>query len=250
MDWPLWMYLVLSVTAFVAGFVSSIAGAGGLIVLPVLLWAGVPPLNALAVNKFQSVFGTLSSTINFFSKGHLDFKSNKLGLLCAFLASLVGTWLVQRLGNDVLLYLLPWLLLLLAGYFAMSSDISDQPRPAVMSNKVFNLTVASGLGFYGGFFGPGMGSFYAAAFASLRGLPMVLATAHTKPFVLIVNTTSMLVFIFAGYQWWSLAILMAAMQFMGARIGSNMVIKRGARLIKPLLVVVTLLMVIKLIAAA
>ena len=68
MDWPLWMYLVLSFTAFIAGFVSSIAGAGGLIVLPVLLWAGVPPLNALAVNKFQSVFGTLSSTINFFSK--------------------------------------------------------------------------------------------------------------------------------------------------------------------------------------
>ncbi|MDN3638568.1 TSUP family transporter [Simiduia curdlanivorans] len=250
MDWPLWIYLLLSCTAFVAGFVSSIAGAGGMIVLPVLLWAGVPPLNALAVNKFQSVFGTLSSTINFFSKGHLDFKSNKLGLLCAFVAALLGTWLIQRISNNVLMSLLPWMLLLLAVYFAFSPDISDEPKPARLSNEVFNLTVGSGLGLYGGFFGPGMGSFYAAAFVRLRGLPMRMATAQTKPFVLVVNTTSMLVFIVAGYQWWDLAVLMAVMQFIGARIGSNMVIQRGVKLIKPLLIIVTFLLAIKLLWAA
>ena len=60
------LFTGLIVVAFIAGFISSIAGAGGAIVLPVLLWAGLPPLNALATNKFQSVFGTLSSTINFF----------------------------------------------------------------------------------------------------------------------------------------------------------------------------------------
>ncbi|UTA47301.1 TSUP family transporter [Simiduia sp. 21SJ11W-1] len=240
MEWAWWVYAGLVLVAFVAGFISSIAGAGGLIVLPVLLWAGVPPLNALAINKFQSVFGTLTSTLNFFRKGHLDVRPLWPGLLCALVGAVAGTWLIQRMPSDWLKLLLPLLLLLLALYFAFSPDISDEPRPARMGQGPFNVIAGTGLGLYGGFFGPGMGSFYAAAFARWRGQPMRAATASTKPFVLVVNVTSMLVFVASGYQWWGLAIAMAAAQIVGARIGSNLVISRGARLVKPLLVWVTL----------
>lgn len=240
MEWAWWVYLCLVLVGFVAGFVSSIAGAGGLIVLPVLLWVGVPPLNALAINKFQSVFGTLTSTLNFFRKGHLNLAPLWPGLVCALMGAVLGTWLIQRLPSDWLTLILPLLLLLLAVYFAFSPDISDQPRPARMAPGPFNLIAGGGLGLYGGFFGPGMGSFYAAAFARWRGLPMRAATASTKPFVLVVNTTSMLVFVIAGYQWWGLAIAMAAAQIIGARLGSNLVITQGTRLVKPLLVLVTL----------
>lgn len=247
MEWAWWVYLVLAAVAFIAGFVSSIAGAGGLIVLPVLLWAGVPPLNALAVNKFQSVFGTLSSTVNFFRKGHLDFGPLRAGLLWALVGALLGTWLIQRLPAQWLTLLLPLLLLALALYFAFSPDISDSPRGERISQRRFNALVGGGLGLYGGFFGPGMGSFYAAAFARWRGLPMRAATANTKPFVLVVNTTSMVVFVLAGYQWWGLALLMAVAQIVGARLGSNLVISQGARLVKPMLVGVTLLIALNLV---
>ncbi|MBB3169424.1 TSUP family transporter [Simiduia aestuariiviva] len=240
MEWAWWVYLALTCVAFTAGFVSAIAGAGGLIVLPVLLWVGVPPLNALAVNKFQSVFGTLSSTLNFFRKGHLDLRPLWPGLVCAFVGAIVGTWLVQRLPAEWLTRLLPLLLFVLALYFAFSSDISDDSRHARLSQGPFNLLAGGGLGLYGGFFGPGMGSFYAAAFARWRGMPMRAATASTKPFVLVVNSTSMVVFVLAGYQWWGLAVLMAVAQFAGARLGSNLVISQGARLVRPLLVLVTL----------
>jgi uncharacterized protein len=138
-------------------------------------------------------------------------------------------------------------LLVLALYFAFSPDISDRARAARMGAGPFNLVAGGGLGLYGGFFGPGMGSFYAAAFARWRGMPMRQATASTKPFVLVVNTTSMVVFVLAGYQWWGLASLMALAQFIGARIGSNLVISHGTRLIKPLLVLVTLLIAVNLV---
>ena len=43
--------LALVGVVFFAGLVSSIAGSGGLLTLPALLWVGLPPLSALATNK-------------------------------------------------------------------------------------------------------------------------------------------------------------------------------------------------------
>lgn len=242
MEWAPEILLLLALTAFTAGFVSSIAGAGGMIVLPVLLWVGVPPLNALAVNKFQSVFGTLTSTVHFFRQGHLALKPLVAGLMLAVLASILGTWAVQQMGNALLETLLPWALIGLAVYFSFSRNLADEERPAWLSQSQFNVMLAPAMGLYGGFFGPGMGSLFAALFTRLRGFGLRAATTHTKPFVLVINTTSMLVFVLAGYQWWGIAVLMAVAQALGARWGAGLVIRRGAGFIRPVLIIVTLVL--------
>ncbi|MCV6615854.1 MAG: TSUP family transporter, partial [Cellvibrionaceae bacterium] len=208
-DLSLYVVLGLVLVAFAAGFISSIAGAGGMIVLPMLLWAGLPPLNALATNKFQSVFGTLSSTINFFQKGQINFKELRLALLCAFIGALLGTWGVQAIDAALLKAAIPYALILVAVYMLFSPSIADVDTPAKLSRGAFDVSVAGGIGFYGGLFGPGMGSFYAVAFAGLRGNNMRKATAHTKPLVLITNFTSMVVFMLGGQLVWGLAIIMA-----------------------------------------
>lgn len=241
------LFIMLCAVAAVAGFISSIAGAGGMIVLPVLLWTGVPVLNALATNKFQSVFGTLSSTVNFFRKGHIDFGQLRLALLCAFIGALAGTLLVQVIDAELLKAVIPYALILIAVYMTFSPKISDQDSEPRLQKKHFDIGVGGGLGFYGGVFGPGMGSFYAAAFAGLRGCSMPKATAYTKPLVLITNFTSMVVFIYAGQVLWQLAIPMACAQVLGAKLGSNLVISRGTQLIKPTIIVATVAIALKMI---
>lgn len=230
-----------------AGFISSIAGAGGAIVLPVLLWVGLPPLNALATNKFQSVFGTLSSSVNFFRKGHINLKVLKPALCYAFIGSVIGTFAVQQISSDFLSIVIPYLLIILALYMLFSPSIKDEDSIAKMSMKTFSPIVGGGIGLYGGFFGPGMGSFFAIAFASLQGFNMRKATAYTKPLVLIVNSTSMVIFMWGGHVIWGLALAMAAAQLVGARLGSNLVIQRGTALIKPMIVIMTLAIAVKLI---
>lgn len=229
-----------------AGFISSIAGAGGTIVLPALLWAGLPPLNALATNKFQSVFGTLSSTINFFRKGHIDLRALQSALCYAFIGSVLGTYLVHQISTDYLSQMMPYLLIVLAFYMLFSPTLSDEDLPPKITERVFSPVIGGGIGLYGGFFGPGMGSFFAVAFASLRGYNMRKATASTKPLVLMVNTTSMVIFLWGGHIVWGLAIAMAASQVIGARLGSNLVIHRGTALIKPIIVLMTLAIAFKL----
>jgi len=240
-------YSLLIAMAFVAGFISSIAGSGGLLVLPALLAAGVPPLQALATNKFQSVFGTLSSTINFFRRGHLDIKALRGALLCTFVGACLGTFAVQQLDPVFLKDLLPYFLLLLAVYVMVSpSTIADTSLKPRCSAGCFAVWAGGGIGFYGGFLGPAMGSFFSLAFVGLRRFDLLQATAASKPLVLMANATSMALFIHAGLVVWPLALTMAVAQVVGARLGSSMAMRRGTQFIRPVLLLVLVALSLKL----
>jgi hypothetical protein len=240
---------LLAIVGFTAGFVSSIAGAGGMIALPVLLTVGMPPLNALATNKFQSVFGTLSSTINYFRKGHIDFSRLYPAMLWSGVGAVAGTLTVQNINTQLLQSLIPYLLIVIALYFWISPRADDHDSHARLTSGTFSWSVGGGIGFYGGFFGPGIGSFFAFAFTSLLGYNMRRATANTKPLVLVTNATSLVIFLWGGHVIWSAALIMAFTQIMGARIGSNMVIKRGAALVRPAIIIATIAMAIKLLVS-
>ncbi|MEQ8738766.1 MAG: TSUP family transporter, partial [Hoeflea sp.] len=70
-DLSLTLALLLIAAAFLAGFVDSIAGGGGLIAVPALLLAGFTPVEALGTNKLQGLFGSASATFAYARKGHV-----------------------------------------------------------------------------------------------------------------------------------------------------------------------------------
>jgi len=236
----------LTAVAFVAGFISSIAGAGGLLTLPILLWAGLSPINALATNKVQSSLGSLSSSWNFYRKGHLNLYEIRWSLGLAWCGAIVGTLTVQQVGNDVLVQLIPLLLIVIAVYFLLSPRVTDHSTAPRLGSIQFAFLAALPMGFYGGFFGPGMGSILPFLFVWLCGYNLRKATAQTKVMILLVNGSSALLFALRGDVLWELALCMSVAQIIGARIGSNMVISRGVVLIQPLIVVVTMALAAKL----
>ena len=232
--------------AFFAGLLSSIAGSGGILTLPALLWAGLPPLSALATNKVQSSIGTLSSAWNFFRQGHIHIKPLLPVLLMGFIGSVVGTLAVQQLDSEILLKLIPFLLIAIALYFVLMPKASAATPQPKISQAWFACTAGLGMGFYGGFFGPAMGSIFPFLLVWLVARNLVTATAETKLMILVVNGTSALIFIAGGHVVWGLAIGMSIAQMIGARLGSNLVMKRGSSFVQPIIITVTLLMAIKL----
>jgi len=207
---------------------------------------GVPPVNALATNKVQSVFGTVSSALNYFRHDQIQLPSLAPALVYALVGAAVGTLLVQRMDPQVLAALIPALLILVALYLGLSPKIADTDSPPRLQPHAFGVVAGGGVGFYGGFFGPGMGSFAAAAFAGLRGYNMRRATGNAKPLVLVTNGVSVVLFAMSGQVLWKLALVMAAGQIIGARLGSGLVLRHGTRLIKPVIVGLTLAMAAKL----
>ncbi|MDE2444910.1 MAG: TSUP family transporter [Alphaproteobacteria bacterium] len=237
---------LLALAAFVAGFVDSIAGGGGLLALPALLLAGLDPVSALATNKLQGSFGTASATYAFWKKGHIDIKANWHSIAATFAAACLGVLAVNYAPKNLLTAALPILLVMIALYFAFSPRLSPSATPARIPLTAFAFGIAPALGFYDGIFGPGTGSFYMMSLVTLMGLGVVQATAKTKLLNFTSNIASLLVFAFSGKIIWIVGLVMGIAQFAGAQLGSRFAMKHGARIIRPLLVIVCVAMAIKL----
>jgi uncharacterized membrane protein YfcA len=227
---------LLFLVALVAGFVDSIAGGGGLISIPALLWAGLGPVEALATNKAQAVFGSGTAAIAFVRRGAVDLRSMGLAVACTFVGAALGAVLVRHLDPGFLERLIPFLLIAFALYFLLSPRVSDLDSQRRIGHPAFALTVGTGVGFYDGFFGPGTGTFFAMGYVALLGFNLRRATAHSKVLNFASNLAALLFFLSGGNIAWIFAGAMALGQTAGAWLGSHLVLRHGASLVRPVLV--------------
>jgi uncharacterized protein len=237
---------ILFLGGFSAGFVDSIAGGGGLISLPVLLAVGLPPQLALGTNKLQGCFGTLSSSYHYIRSGTVDLKAVLVGIVFTLVGAGIGAWLIQRLDPGFIKHLIPLLLLVVFVYTLFSKELGYERRDAVMPKSLFFFIFGVGLGFYDGFFGPGTGTFWMAALLVLQGYDMSRAAGATRVFNLTSNVVALCMFVIGHNVLYSAGICMALGQILGARIGSNLAIKNGARFIRPIFLTVVFLTIARL----
>lgn len=234
--------LILFLCSGIAGFIDSIAGGGGLLTIPVLLSVGIPPAQALATNKLQSSFGSFSASYYFLRRGYIDLKLIRNAIIFTFTGSACGTLLVQQIDPSSLKQAIPFMLIGFALYFIFSPRIGDEDRQQRLSFFLFSLLVGLVVGFYDGFFGPGTGSFLAISFVALAGFNLAKATAYSKLLNFTSNIASLIFFMLGGKILWQVGLVMGVGQFIGARLGSKMVVSKGSKIIRPLLVTMSLVM--------
>lgn len=238
--------LLLLAAGFVAGFMDAVAGGGGLVTLPILLLAGANPLTALATNKIQGLFGTATAALAYARGGHVNLRDQSGLAAIAFAASIAGALLVSVLPTDWIRLILPILLIGIAVFFATKKGLGDLDRARRTSPALFAATMVPLCGAYDGLLGPGAGSFYMLAFVSLAGYGILKATAHTKLLNFASNAGALLAFAFVATPWWFTGIAMGLAQIAGAHAGAKLAQKKGARLIKPLLVITSVTLGLKL----
>ena len=232
--------VLLFAVAVAAGFVDSIAGGGGLLTMPALLSCGLSPAQALGTNKLQACFGSFSASAHFVHAGSIDPRSIRVTILSTFVGSALGSVAVRMLPSDLLARVVPLLLICVAAFFLLSPNAGRIAGKRRMSEPQYALFVAPALGFYDGFFGPGTGTFMALSGVALLGLELGAATARTKVLNFTSNIASLAIFLAGGQILWTAGLVMAAGQALGARLGSRLVLKRGAAIVRPFLVVVSL----------
>lgn len=241
-----WLYPALTGVALVTGFVDSIAGGGGLIMMPTLLFAGLPPHLALGTNKLQSICGTTVATLRYHRAGLLQVGPHKALVGVVFAGALAGALVIQRIDGHALGLIVPVLLLAAALYTVFSPRMDDHDGEPRIAADAY-LPLAGGIGFYDGFFGPGTGSFFAVSLVGLRGMGLTRATALTKLLNLTSNGASLLVFALGGQVIWLLGLCMALGAMSGAWLGAHSATRLGAQLIRPLLVTASLALTARLI---
>ena len=237
---------LLGLVGLVAGFVDSIAGGGGLLCVPALLLSGLDPVSTLATNKLQGTFGTASATYAFWQKGALEPRRHFISILTCFAGAAFGVMAVSYAPTQLLKLIMPPLLILIALYFIFAPTFSNTATKPRLPAQAFTYFFGPAIAFYDGIFGPGTGSFFMLALVSLFGLGLVEATGRTKLFNFTSNIASLLIFAFGGKLVWITGLVMGVGQLIGAQLGARLAIKNGAKIIRPLLVVVCLAMAARL----
>ncbi len=229
----------LCLAGFLGGFIDSIAGGGGLITLPALVAAGVPPHVALGVNKFQGTFGTSMAVANFARKSKIIWKIAALGIPFALIGAAIGAELILSIPESVVAKVIVALLPPIAAFIFLSKTLKFKRREKASFASLWIATplVCFFVGMYDGFLGPGTGTFLILALVFFSRLPFINASATAKTFNLASNVGGLVTFIIGGHIFYHLALPMAAGNILGNVIGSHYAIKHGDGFVKKLLLV-------------
>lgn len=244
-SWSIELLVLLAFLAMFAGFFDAIAGGGGLLTIPALLLAQIPPISALATNKLQGSFGTLSASLTMIKQGKVDVKSLKVSIATCFVGSVLGTILIQFSSPDTVNIIIPIIISVICIYFLFAPNpglVEAKPR---IKSKAWRFFCIPALGFYDGYLGPGAGMFYTLAQVSLRGREIIAATASAKLLNFVSNVASLVVFIAGGKVVWVVGLSMMVGQLVGGYLGAHAAIKGGAKFIRPVIVVMCLAMLAK-----
>ena len=243
------MFLIVCPLLFLAGFVDSIAGGGGLISLPAYIFAGLPMHMAIGTNKLSSACGTSLATARFIRRGLVNFRLVLPGVAAAMLGSAIGSRLSllasEQLIRSILFFVLP-----VAAFFVLNRRIfpEDGSDEIVLNRRLLGVCILAALiiGAYDGFYGPGTGTFLIIAFTVFGRLSVGVSNAHAKVINLTTNITSLAVFLLNGTVLIPLGLAAAACNMLGNYFGSGLVLSKGAKIVRPIILVVLILLLIKL----
>ncbi|HCY8781921.1 TPA: TSUP family transporter [Staphylococcus aureus] len=218
MDLNLTMIIIIILFGFIAAFIDSVVGGGGLISTPALLAIGLPPSVALGTNKLASSFGSLTSAIKFIRSGKVDLYVVAKLFGFVFLASACGAYIATMVPSQILK---PLIIIALSSVFIFTLLKKDWGNTRTFTQFTFKKALLFAalfilIGFYDGFVGGGTGSFM------LFVLFMVL-----------------------GQVDYVIGLVMAASMIVGSYAGAHFAIKQDVGYVKVLFIIITAILILK-----
>jgi uncharacterized protein len=241
--------LFLAFFGFVAAFIDSTVGGGGLISLPALLGLGIPPYLALGTNKLAGTISSATSSVTFIRMGKYDKKLMALLFPVSLVGAYLGAKTVLFVPQEVLKVLV---IVMMAGIFVYTLiNKRFGETSSFQGLTTFSLGLGIPLtfliGFYDGFFGPGTGSFFVFLMVLLFGYDFVIAAGNGRILNLASNIAALFVFIVEGKVIFLTGLTMGIAMLLGASLGARLAIKTGVRYVRPLFLLVSVTLITKMI---
>ncbi len=244
------VFLIVCPLVFLAGLVDAIAGGGGLISLPAYLIAGIPPHFAIGTNKLSSAVGTTVSAARYIKNKFVDWPIAIPCVVLALIGSSLGANLVLLIDESIIRYMLVGLLPFIAIYllWGKKAQVPEEKKNLPRKNVVIIACIASFIiGTYDGFYGPGTGSFLILVYTAFAKMDIRIASGNTKLVNLASNISALVTFILHGKIIFLLGITAAVFSIAGHYIGAGLVIKNGYKIVRPVILVVLGLLLLKVI---
>lgn len=246
-----WVLAALVLAAFVAGWVDSVVGGGGLIQLPALVIAlpsDATTPEVLGTNKLSSVAGTLVATATYLRKIRVPVAMVLPLVVAAFVGSAAGSSVARFIPKEALT---PIVLLAVVAvgaytYFKPAMGRTHEERYTGWARTWRSALIGVVVGFYDGILGPGTGSFFVIAIVAFLGFGFLQGTVAAKLANLTTNIASILVFGLHGELLWIIGGCMAAANLVGGFLGARMAMRHGNEFIRTVFLVVITILAVRL----
>ena len=241
--------LIVSFASLLAGFIDSIVGGGGLILVPTLfaVFPTTHPATLFGVNKAASVLGTAAAGVQYARRVDLRWSALLPAAATGFAGALAGAWLVTVISPNFLRKALPIVLVAVLLYTLVKKNLGRHhtPRFSGRTETFVACSIGLALGFYDGFFGPGTGSFLVFLFVRWLGYDFLHASASAKLLNTASNLAALALFAWKGHVWWHFALAMALANVLGSLLGTRMALKHGAGFIRLVFIGVVSVLILK-----
>ncbi len=242
--------LVVCPLVFIAGFVDSVAGGGGIISLPAYFMVGIPPHMAMGTNKFVATLGTSLAAFEYIVVGKINYKIAIISSAGAVIGSFIGTQIALLMSPNLLKYIILLVLPAVAIFLTVNKNFgADSKKFDKFSTKaamVISLLIGLTIGCYDGIIGPGTGTFLILAFSGILGIDLLTSSGCAKLSNLASNLTSMIIFLINGKVLFAVAIPATVFGLLGNFFGSRYAIRGGSKNIRKIMFVVLGLLFLKL----
>lgn len=246
-------FLIVCPLMFLAGFVDSIAGGGGLISLPAYIIAGVPAHVSLGTNKLASSMGTVISTGRYLKNGYLQGKQMiRIAVVCciaALVGSSIGSNLSMLVSDQMLKNLMVVILPIVAFYVLRNKNLgSVVAQEALPDRQVFVIAALAAffVGGYDGFYGPGTGTFLLLILTGAARMDVRKASALTKVINLSSNVAALVMFLLHDSVYYGLGLAAGVFCIAGHYIGSGLVVHNGQKVVRPVILLVLAILFVKI----
>ncbi|RCU49403.1 hypothetical protein DU002_10770 [Corallincola holothuriorum] len=243
------VWALLCGAALLAGFVDAIAGGGGLLTVPALMSAGLPPHIVLGTNKLAATFGSFAASLTYYRKRLFQPMFWVYSICCTAVGAIIGTVVVDLISADWLERILPLVIIFIALYtlFQRTPPLYQNRLPK-RSSRLVKAQSAQGvvLGFYDGFAGPGTGAFWMVSNMAIYKMDILRSSGVAKAMNFVSNACSLAAFIWLSHVNWGIGLAMGICIMLGSFIGAHTAIRFGASFIKPVFITVVVLMALKL----
>jgi uncharacterized membrane protein YfcA len=241
--------LIVALASLLAGFIDSIVGGGGLVLVPALFatFPQAPPATLLGTNKGASVWGTAFASWQYSRRVEIRWAALLPAAGAGFVASFAGAWLVTRVSPDFLRQMLPLVLLAVLVYTLFKKDLGRTHAPRFSGAREVLVSVALGavIGLYDGFFGPGTGSFLVFLLVRVLGYDFLSASACAKFINTATNVAALVFFVTKGHIWWHFVLIMALANVLGSLLGTRLALKHGTGFVRLVFIGVVSALILK-----
>jgi len=228
--------ILICLFSFFAGLVDSIAGGGGLIQTPAImfLFPQYPIATLLGTTKIPSFSGTALAAYRYSRKIPINLRLFLFLFPAAFIGAGLGAWCITIVDESFIKPFILIVLVLIAIYSFFKKDFgilktkNIKEKKQVLIGSIFGFVI----GFYDGLIGPGTGSFFIICFVVFMGFDFITANANAKTLNLATNLSAIGIFAATNNILYHLAIPMALCNMAGAYIGSKLALLRGNRFIR------------------